>query len=216
MICAIVLAAGRSGRMGTQKLLLPLENKPVVAHVVDALLRSSLERTVVVVGRDGARVREALGDRNMAFIQNPDTEGEMLGSIRCGLRALPASCAAVLVALGDQPGVTAELVSGLVRAFRETGRGIIVPAYHGKRGHPILFATRFRDEVLSKYDGIGLRSLLDAHPAEVLEVPVSVASVLEDMDTPEDYERQKKRKEGEFISSQQPAWHSSEIVRRRR
>src|SRR5438094_2576196 len=99
MICAIVLAAGRSGRMGTQKLLLPLENKPVVAHVVDALLRSTLEQIVVVTGRDRERLQEALRDRAITFVQNPEPEGEMLGSVRCGLRTLPATCDGVLVAL---------------------------------------------------------------------------------------------------------------------
>jgi len=193
MICAIVLAAGRSGRMGTQKLLLPLENKPVVAHVVDALLRSTLEQIVVVTGRDGERLQEALRDRAVTFVQNPEPEGEMLGSVRCGLRTLPATCDGVLVALGDQPGVTEELVMGLVRAFRETGRGIIIPVCQGRRGHPILFAARFRHEVLSAHTGIGLRGLLDAHPSEIFELPVSAATVLEDMDTPEDYERHKRR-----------------------
>jgi CTP:molybdopterin cytidylyltransferase MocA len=93
----------------------------------------------------------------------------------------------VLVVLGDQPGMTSELVAALIRAFRETGRGIVVPAHASRRGHPLLLATRFCDEVLTRYDGIGLRGLLTAHPDEILELEVSSAAALKDVDSPEDY-----------------------------
>ena len=130
------------------------------------------------------------------FVPNPDPEGDMLSSVRCGLRALPESCEAVLVALGDQPAINHELIGELIRAFHQRGGGIVVPAHGGRRGHPILFASHFCEEVLSRYDSVGLHGLLDAHPEEVFKVPVSTASILEDMDTPEDYERQKSRISG--------------------
>jgi molybdenum cofactor cytidylyltransferase len=189
MIGAVVLAAGRATRMGTQKLLLPLGGKPIIAWVMDELLLGRPEKLVLVVGSEGAQIQEVLAGRQVLLVENPDPNGDMLSSLRCGLRALPASCEAILVALGDQPGITHELVSELVRAFYQTGRGIIVPAHEGRRGHPLLFAARFRDELLSRHDGVGLRGLLDAHAEEILEVRVSTASVLEDLDTPEDYQR---------------------------
>ena len=80
--------------------------------------------------------------------------------------------------------------------FFSRGGGIVVPAHGDRRGHPILFASHFCEEVLSRYDSVGLHGLLDAHPEEVFKVPVSTASILEDMDTPEDYERQKSRISG--------------------
>jgi len=190
MIGAVVLAAGRSIRMGTQKLLLPLGGKPVVARVVDELVRSPLDPIVIVVGRDGPQIQQALPGRAVSFVENPDPEADMLSSVRCGLRALPASCEAVLVALGDQPGITHELVDDLIHAFRRTGRGIVVPAHEDRRGHPLLFAARFREELLTRYEGVGLRGLLEAHPDEILPVAVATARVLEDLDTPEDYQRQ--------------------------
>ena len=189
MIGAVVLAAGRSGRMGPQKLLLPLHGQPIITGIVDELLRSPLERIVVVVGRNTAQIQNALAGRVDTFAQNPDPAGDMLSSVRCGLRVLPAACEAVLVVLGDQPGITQGLVAGLVRAFRETRRGIIVPAQAGRRGHPLLFAAHFCDEILTHYDGIGLHGLLAAHPAEILEHAVPSAMVLDDVDTPEDYAR---------------------------
>jgi molybdenum cofactor cytidylyltransferase len=189
MICAVVLAAGRSRRMGTQKLLLPVGGQPAIARVVDELLRARIDDVVVVIGADREPIAEALAGRRVRFATNTDPEGEMLGSVRCGLSALPEACEEVLVVLGDHPGITAELIGRLVAAFRDGGRGIAVPTCGGRRGHPLLCSTRYRHEVMSRYDGVGLRGLLDAHPADVLEVPIAAPFVLDDMDTPEDYRR---------------------------
>lgn len=202
MICAIVLAAGRSERMGTQKLLLPLAKEPVIARVVDELLHSPLQQIIVVVGCDREQIHHALAGRAVTFASNPDPEGDMLSSVRCGLRALPASCKGVLLALGDQPGVTSQLVGALIRAFHtpspEGGipkEDIIVPTHDGRRGHPLLFNARYREEILTRYDGVGLHGLLAAHPEALAELEVSTAAELEDMDTPEDYQRQMGRRQ---------------------
>jgi CTP:molybdopterin cytidylyltransferase MocA len=122
-------------------------------------------------------------------VPNPDAEGDMLSSVRCGLRALPPQCEAVLVALGDQPSVTADLVARMVEAFRTSGRGIVVPTCGGSPGHPILFSARYREEVLTCHDGVGLCGLRRAHPDDVFQMRVTDPSVLTDMDHPEDYRR---------------------------
>jgi molybdenum cofactor cytidylyltransferase len=188
-ICALVLAAGRSERMGTQKLLLPLGGKPVIARIVDELQRSALREIVVVIGRDGEKIQQALKGRAVTFVTNPDFTGDMLGSVRCGLRAIPAGCVAMLVVLGDQPNLTSQLVRKLIGAFKASGRGIIVPTHNGHRGHPLLIATRFRDELLSCHEEVGLHGLLDEHREEVFRLEIADAAVLIDMDTPEDYRR---------------------------
>ena len=113
MICALVLAAGQSRRMGTQKLLLPLEGQPVIVHVVDELLRSPVDRVFVVVGEGGRQIREAMAGRRVHFVTNTDAEGEMLSSVRCGLTAMPAECDAALVAL-QHPLLGVELVALVV------------------------------------------------------------------------------------------------------
>jgi len=192
MICAVVLAAGRSERMGTQKLLLPLDGKPVIARVVDALLRSPVDRSFVVTGRDGESIRAALHDRPIQFVSNPDPASDMLGSVRCGLRALPAGCEAVLMAVGDQPGISSTLVGEMIHCFQSDDPKIVVPVNAGRRGHPVLFSTRLCEEVLTRHDGKGLRGLLAAHPEEVFELAIASAGALEDMDTPADYQRQKE------------------------
>ena len=189
MICALVLAAGQSRRMGTQKLLLPLEGQPMIVHVVDELLRSPVDQIFVVIGEEGKQISEAIAGRRVHVVTNAHAEGEMLSSVRCGLIAIPDECAGVLVALGDQPSITADVVERLVRALRTTGRGIVVPTYRGQRGHPLLLAMHYRNEILTRYENVGLHGLLQAHPEDVLGVEVAAPGILEDMDVPEDYRR---------------------------
>ena len=193
MICAIVLAAGRSRRMGTQKLLLPLAGTTVIGHVVDQLLASALDGIYVVTGHQADRVGAELAGRRVHVVVNGDYEAGMLSSVRCGLRALPRRCEGVLVALGDQPSVTSALVNEMVRAFAACESGIVVPVHEGRRGHPLLFSVRFADEILTRHDDVGLRGLLRAHPDDVLELPGGSQAVLSDMDCPEDYRREADR-----------------------
>jgi molybdenum cofactor cytidylyltransferase len=192
MICAVVLAAGRSERMGRQKLLLPLGGKPVITRVVDELLRGSVDLILIVVGRDGGLIREALCDRPVQIIENSDPDSDMLGSIRCGLCVLPVTCEGILVSVGDQPGISGELVEEMIRCFHKGEFRIVAPVLEGSRRHPILFSAQFREELLNHHDGNGLRGLLEAHPEQVFQLAVSDRSEIEDMDTPEDYERQLK------------------------
>jgi molybdenum cofactor cytidylyltransferase len=193
MICAVVLAAGQSRRMGVQKLLLPIDGQPLIARVVDQVLSGPAERVFVVVGADAAAIVAALAERPVHFVYNPAAEGAMLGSVRCGLQALPPECAAVLVVLGDQPDIGAAVMAQLVEAFRAGRGGIVVPVHRGRRGHPLLFAIRYRDEILRTYDDSGLRGLLQAHPDDLYEVAVDGPGVLEDLDVPEDYRRAEKK-----------------------
>jgi len=192
MICAVVLAAGRSERMGTQKLLLPLGGKPVIARIVDELSRSRVEEILVVTGHDRDRLHKALAGWRVQFVANPDPDSDMLHSVRCGLRALPRHCEAVFVVLGDQPGITRKLLDELIRCFRQNNSKIIVPTRDGHRGHPVLFSSQHFKELLDGYEHNGLRGFLNAHSKGVLRVPISDLNALDDMDTPADYQRQEK------------------------
>ncbi|MHC4751154.1 MAG: nucleotidyltransferase family protein [Planctomycetota bacterium] len=190
MICAIVLAAGRSRRMGVQKLLLPFGGKTVIAHIVDQLLASTIGKVHVVVGHQGTRISRELSGRPVSIVNNPNYKSGMLSSVRCGLRELPRECKAVLVALGDQPSITSKLIDQMLKSFADTEKRILVPLYDGKRGHPILFSEFYRTEILTHYDNVGLRGLLHAHSDDVFELTVSTSAVLSDMDCPEDYRRE--------------------------
>lgn len=203
MICAIVLAAGLSRRMGAQKVLLPFGPPPrqasgdagaggktVITHIVDQLLASKVDKVCVVTGHQAERIRQELSSRPVSIVDNPEYESGMLSSVRRGLRALPKQCKTVLVAIGDQPSITSKLVDSMIQSFETSGKQILVPCYDGKRGHPILFSVHYRQEILMCYDDVGLRGLLHTHPEEVFELTVSSSSVLSDMDVPEDYRRE--------------------------
>ena len=175
--------------MGTQKLLLPFAGSTMIGHIVSRVVHSPVQHTVIVLGRGAASVSAAVREFDVAVVTNDDPDGDMLSSIRCGLRALPPECDAILVVLGDQPSVTVDLITRLIDAYAGGQARIVVPTYQGRRGHPILLAAAFREEVLGRHDGVGLLGLLDSHAGDVLEVPVTNDGVVSDVDVPEDYRR---------------------------
>jgi molybdenum cofactor cytidylyltransferase len=196
MITAVILGAGESTRMGEPKLLLPYGTRTVIEHIVEELSGGEVQEILVVLGHDPAPVRRALEGRDVRIVENPDYAQGMLSSVRCGLRALPRGTEGVLIVLGDQPSIQSDVVEGMIYAFRGTEKGIVVPTYRGRRGHPLLFSARYCEEVLSEFDETGLRGLLQAHSRDVFEFPVDSEDILHDMDTPEDYRREIDRREG--------------------
>jgi len=194
MICAIVLAAGQSKRMGAQKLLLPFGGKTVISHIVDQLIKSSVDEVYVVIGSQGELIISELSGRSVSIVNNPNFKSGMLSSVRCGLRAINKQCKTVLVALGDQPSVTTKLIGQMLQSFASTEKQILVPLYDDKRGHPIIFSSVYRDDILTRYDDIGLRGLLYAHEEDIYELSVQIPGVLSDMDYPQDYQRELERR----------------------
>jgi molybdenum cofactor cytidylyltransferase len=190
MICAIVLAAGMSRRMGVQKLLLPFEGKTVIEHIVAELLCSTVDHVLVVVGYQNKYVAEKLPRQSITIVTNPNYRNGMLSSVRCGIQALPQECSAVMLALGDQPAISTELVDEMVQSFVKTDRGIVVPYCQQRRGHPLMFSMKYQNEIMTNFDKVGLRGLLHTHPEDVFELDISNSSVLSDMDFPEDYRRE--------------------------
>jgi molybdenum cofactor cytidylyltransferase len=189
MICAIVLAAGRSRRMGLQKLLLPVAGQPLICHTVDAVLASSVDQVTVVAGCERQPLADALADRPVCWATNDAADSEMIDSIRCGLTALPRLCEAALVVLGDQPGIPPDVIDRLIAAFRNRHAGLVVPVYGGRRGHPLLIAARYHTEIMGHDADQGMRGLLQTHAQQVVEIAVASPSILEDIDTPDDYRR---------------------------
>lgn len=187
MIWAVVLAAGESRRMGTQKLLLPFGESTIVENVVRAALDSSLQGIVVVLGADEGQVREKLSLYPVTFAVNENYAQGMLSSVQAGFEALPEKATAAVVMLGDQPFVTAETVDELIARHRETRKGIVLPVHGGRRGHPVLIATKYKSDILGLSPEGTLRQVVHACAADVLEVAVDDPNVLRDIDTPDDY-----------------------------
>jgi molybdenum cofactor cytidylyltransferase len=184
---AVVLAAGRSRRMGeSNKLLAELGGKAMVAHAADALAAADVSPVVVVTGHEAERVRGALAGRDLLFSHNPDHAAGLSTSLRAGLAALGGRVDGALVCLGDMPLVGPAHVRALVGAFEaEGGAAICVPAFERKRGNPVLWPARHFAEIMALEGDAGARSLLDKYANEVHYVAVADAGVNVDVDTPE-------------------------------
>jgi molybdenum cofactor cytidylyltransferase len=184
-VAAIVLAAGQSRRMGADnKLLALVDGRPMVSHVVDTMLASRADPVIVVTGHQADQVRAALGDRPVRWCHNPDYALGLSTSLKAGLAALP-EVEGVLVALGDMPRIRPDQVDRLIAAFNPTeGRAICVPTVAGKRGNPVLFATRLIPEMEQLSGDVGARHLIGAHAEAVVEIEMDDGSALLDIDTP--------------------------------
>ncbi len=187
MIWAVVLAAGESRRMGTQKLLLPFGETTVVGAVVRAAQASRAGRTLVVLGADREAVRRELGSSGVDFVVNENYPLGMLTSIQAGFNALPADASAAVVLLGDQPFLASRVIDQVVGAYEGGSKGIVIPTFQGRRGHPVLIDLKYRNGVLAIAPADGLRRLLLAYPEDILEVEAADPGILRDLDTPEDY-----------------------------
>lgn len=182
----IVLAAGLATRMGAFKQLLPLGKRCLIEGVVDQLC-SRLERVVVVVGHRAAEVMEVLAGYPVQCVFNPDYQLGMSTSVQCGLRSVgPAG--AYLICLGDQPRLAAALDT-LLGAASHSGKGILIPTYQGHRGHPLYIRSLYAEQIMALTPDQGLNTVTRAHSDDMLEVPVGDSGVLEDLDTPADYQQ---------------------------
>lgn len=195
MIWAIVLAAGESRRMGTPKLLLPFGEMSMIEMVVKTLLRSKTDKILVVLGSDREKIMALLKDKKVDIAINRRYREGMLSSIQTGFQALPQETEAALVCLGDQPSIPASVIDQMIVRYKKEKNSIILPVYEKRRGHPILIDTKYKDEVLGLSPAIGLRALIHNHPEDVLEVEVEAQSILKDIDYPEDYRRELRKKE---------------------
>jgi molybdenum cofactor cytidylyltransferase len=185
-IAAVVLAAGLSSRMGTNKLLAPLGGKPLLRHAVEAVVASEASPVIVVTGNEAAETEAALAGLNVRFVHNRDFAKGLSTSLKAGIASVPAESDGALVLLGDMPGVSPALVSRLIAAFSpEDGRAICVAAHGGKRGNPVLWARRFFADIDALSGDIGARHLIAADEELVCEVEAGDDAPLTDIDTPD-------------------------------
>jgi molybdenum cofactor cytidylyltransferase len=185
-IGGIILAAGLSSRMGRNKLIQPLQGKPLVRHVAEAAAASSLSPLVVVTGNDASGVQSELAGLPLLFAHNPEFSKGLSTSLKRGLMALPEDCDAAMVLLGDMPTVAADLIDKLIASFDpEENRTICVATRRGKRGNPVLWARRFFPEIMSLEGDIGAKSLMATYPELVCEVEAENDAPLTDIDTPD-------------------------------
>ena len=184
---AVILAAGRSRRMGAFKPLLPFGARTVIETCVESLRAAGVSEIVVVVGHRGEELRARLASSGVRFAPNDDAESEMGASIARGVEQLSGGAGAVLIALAYHPAVTAEAIRFLAETRERTGARIVVPVWQGRGGHPVLVDLSLRRELLRLGESRGLRGLFEAHAGEVLRVEVECPFVARDMDSWDDY-----------------------------
>lgn len=184
---AIILAAGRSTRMGgPNKLLAQVTGKPLARIAAEAALASRARPIVVVTGHQGETITEALRDLPLQFAHNPDFADGLSTSLRAGLAALPGDIDGAVVMLADMPQVDGVLIDRLMSAYdAEKGALIAVPVIDGKRGNPVLWSRRFFPELMALSGDVGARHLIGKYAEAVAEVPVTGAGALIDIDTPD-------------------------------
>ncbi len=192
-LSGLILAAGRSERMGQPKQLLPLRGKPLIQYAIDAALEARLDEVVLVLGFHADEVRAAIAvpkGANLRIVMNGEYEEGQGSSLRAGLRAVDARATGVAILLADQPGVDARLVRRIANAFLASEAAVLRPVFRaddGERvpGHPVFLDHRIFDSVIEEVRGdLGLRGLLPHHPEWLEELILDEPSP-PDIDTPE-------------------------------
>jgi molybdenum cofactor cytidylyltransferase len=185
-IGAVVLAAGRSTRMGgPNKLLAEIGGRPLVRIAAEEALASGASPVIVVTGHQRPEIEGALGGLPVRLAHNPDFADGLATSLKAGIRALPSDVDAAIVCLGDMPCIDPKLMRQLMRAFApERGILVVVPTFEGKRGNPVLWSRRFFPDLIAIEGDIGARHLIGRYGEAVVEVPVAKGALV-DVDTPE-------------------------------
>jgi molybdenum cofactor cytidylyltransferase len=195
-ISAIILAAGLSTRMGCPKLLLPWKDQTILENVTSTLYKSGIQEIVVVIQARQQQLLEHIQQLSSNFplriaLNDSFEPEEMLSSIHYGLNALDPSSNAALITLGDQPQIQEDIVSKICSAYTTTKAMLVIPSYRMRRGHPWLISQSLWSQLIQIKKPSTPHDFLEQYKEEILYVNVDNPSILQDIDTPEDYEKWK-------------------------
>jgi molybdenum cofactor cytidylyltransferase len=192
MIGAIILAAGMSTRMGQPKMLMPWGDSTVIRTVVECVLLGGISECWVVTGSLEAEIKRDLTGLSMHYAHNPDfSNGQMLASVKLGLKSLSKEIEAALIVLGDQPQVESRVIGLIVERYRSNQRELIVPSYQMRRGHPWLVGRSLWNDILKVEPPETLREFLNSKQQDIDYLAVDTPSILLDLDTQDDYAKHK-------------------------
>lgn len=194
-IWSIILAAGESKRMGIPKMLLDINGKTMIENVIDNVAKSDSNSILVVLGAGNEKLVDVISRYKVRHCYNENYREGMLSSVQCGFKNLPGDPEAVMVFQGDQPFISPEAINTVIDGYRTSGKGIVIPVYKGRRGHPLLLVRGYRGFIEHLDPGEGLRSLADLYPGDVLEVMTDDPGILRDFDTYDDYIKEFKPKQ---------------------
>ncbi len=190
MITALILAAGQSTRMGRPKMSLAWGRTTVLGHIIDVFKAAGVENVLAVVGGERYTVQDIAQACGATTVFNPKfASEEMLSSLQIGLRSISEDTDAALVGLGDQPQIQEQTIRLILGEYQESAAPLIVPSYRMRRGHPWLIARELWPAILSLHSPLTPRDFLARHADSIHYVDVETPTVLQDLDTPEDYSR---------------------------
>lgn len=192
-ISAILLGAGESKRMGENKLDLPWGKKTVLEKCLQTLIRSEVTEIVLVLNEKMKNKVNVLRNKKVKIVFNPDYRKGMSTSILHGLKVIDPRSQGILIALGDQPALKTRTINAIVLRFREEGKGIIVPTFQGKWGHPVLFHRRYYKDLLKLKGDIGGKSLVQKNLSDVLMLPLKSRGIIQDIDNWKNYYEMKEK-----------------------
>ncbi len=189
-IVAIILAAGESKRMGYPKMLLPLNGKTMLGNVIGNIEGSEINNIIVVLGAEKTAILDVVCKTSAKSCYNDNYKDGMLSSVKCGFRNIPSDSDAVLVFQGDQPLILPNVINEVIVAHRSSDKGIVIPVYRNKRGHPLLICKQYFAEIEGLDNSEGLRSLAIKFSDDVLEIETNSPGILRDFDTFEEYKKE--------------------------
>ena len=188
-ISGLVLGAGASSRYGQPKQLLPFRETTLLGWVITQAERArELGEVIVVLGRAADEIRERVDFGNAKVVDNPVFTEGCSSSYRAGLGAIDPRADAIMIILGDQPGVTPEIIDGVAEKWREGDKQIVLASYQGRLGHPMLFAKPMFDKLVGLHGDKAAWKLVDAN-TDLLSEASFDRPFPEDIDTVEDFKR---------------------------
>ena len=193
MLAAVILSGGASRRMGTPKALLPYRGGTFLEHLLKVTGHPRIGWRRVVLGADAGAIVAGTEFRADEIIINDNWEDGQLSSIQAGVRSLPERTDGMLLCLIDHPLISRELVGELVERFYFSGKAIVLPVYKGRRGHPVIFATRLYEELLSAPLETGARAVVWAHREEVCEMETNEEGCVLNLNDPDALAKARER-----------------------
>jgi molybdenum cofactor cytidylyltransferase len=191
-VSAVVLAAGKSTRMGRAKQLLPLGGTTVLARTIDSVRSAGLDQIVLVLGAEAEAIRRQLPQsllEGLKVVVNQAYEQGMASSLREGLSALHPQTGAALIILGDQPFIRPETLHEIMAGYHRSDAQIVIPLHQGERGNPVLLSRSVFSEVMALDGDTGCRAIFANHLDAILKVEVEDPGILLDIDNQDDYDR---------------------------
>lgn len=189
ILSIIILAGGRSKRMGAMKQLLPWGKKTILQHLIDVAVDVKPAEIIVVLGYNAQQISEVIKRSPVKIVVNDEYKRGMSSSLKAAMKNVSRQSDTYVFMLGDQPLVTADMLGQLLSRYMSSSRGITVPVYKGIKGRPVVIASKYREELMTLRGETGAKQVIDNHPEDVLEVPVDSEEVVIDLDTREEYKK---------------------------